>query len=127
MWKDTDIAYFAGIMDGEGSIYIQRRLHRGSTDYFPRFQVGNTDLVLMTWIKETFGGTLYEKRRLSAPEHWKAQYEWFSTRPLLDVLLPLITPYLKTKRRQAEIMMEFRDPPSRYDITIFQRPYLPRD
>jgi len=108
MWQETDLAYLAGIIDGEGSIYIQRRLVEGSWDYFARFQVVNTDATLIKWLHATFGGHIYEKKRSAPPPHWKPQYEWYTNRGLLDRLLPLITPYLKIKRLHAEAMSEFR-------------------
>lgn len=110
MWKDTEIAYLAGIIDGEGSVYIQKRITpAGSISYFPRFQVVNTNQEVMTWIKNTFGGLLYSKPRMKHNAKWKTQIEWFTTRRLLDQLLPLIIPHLIIKKRHAVIMMQFRE------------------
>jgi hypothetical protein len=108
MWNEGKIAYLAGIIDGEGSIYIQRRKTKSGWSYFPRFQVVNTNRKLMEWIKQTFGGLIYDKPRNHIQSHWKMQIEWFTTRGLLDHLLPLIIPYLVIKREQAEIMIKFR-------------------
>lgn len=108
MWTEAQISYLAGIIDGEGSIYIQSRNLKGSMDYFPRFQIVNTDKKLMDWIHQTFGGNLYTKNRLKHNPKWRTQYEWFTTRPLMDQLLDLITPFLICKKEHAQIMLEFR-------------------
>lgn len=109
MWKDTDIAYLAGIIDGEGSIYIQRRITKqGYFSYFPRFQVVNTNREIMDWIKNTFGGLIYDKPRIKHNPKWRMQIEWFTTVGLMDQLIPLIIPYLIIKKQHAIIMMQFR-------------------
>lgn len=108
MWTQTQLAYLAGILDGEGSIYIQSRIRNNSINYFPRFQVVNTNQDLLNWIKEIFGGTVYEKPRKHLNPKWKMQYEWFSNREQLDKILPLLVPFLIIKKKHAEIMLEFR-------------------
>lgn len=109
MWKESEIAYLAGIIDGEGSIYVQRRKTKTGWSYFPRFQVVNTNRKLMEWIHQTFGGLIYDKPRIKHNPKWKMQIEWFTTRSLLDQLLPLLIPFLIIKTNQAKIMIEFRN------------------
>ena len=109
MWTKEEIAYLAGIIDGEGSIYIQRRITpKGHYSYFPRFQIVNTNQKLMNWIHKKFGGLIYKKSRKKQNIKWKDQIEWFTTRGLLDTLLPLLLPFLIIKKEQAEIMIKFR-------------------
>lgn len=108
MWTNEQLAYFAGIIDGEGTIYIQQRNRPDAIDYFPRFQIVNTDHNLMDWIQKTFGGLLYTKNRSKHNKKWRTQYEWYTTRKIIDVLLPLVIPYLIVKKPQAEIMLIFR-------------------
>lgn len=118
MWNETQISYLAGIIDGEGSIYIQRRKTITGWSYFPRFQIVNTNRKLMEWVHQTFGGLIYDKPRKHINPKWKMQIEWFTTRGLLDELLPLIIPYLIIKREQAEIMIKFRES---FKIKYFKR------
>jgi hypothetical protein len=108
MWTEGQLGYLAGIIDGEGSIYIQRRMDNGTWCYWARFQISNTNKNLMNWIHETFGGLLYEKDRSKHNPKWKVQYEWYSQISLMDKLLPLVYPFLINKKTHAEIMMEFR-------------------
>jgi LAGLIDADG DNA endonuclease family protein len=108
MWTIAELSYLAGIIDGEGSIYIQSRKRSYAIDYFPRFQIVNTDKKLMDWIYSKFGGNLFQKNRIKHNPKWRLQYEWFTTRKLMDQLLELIIPYLICKKEHAQIMLEFR-------------------
>ena len=108
MWTEAEIAYLAGIIDGEGSIYIQMRKRTDAIDYFPRFQIVNTDKKLMDWIHNKFGGNLFTKNRIKHNPKWRTQYEWFTTRKLMDELLELVIPFLICKKEHAKIMLEFR-------------------
>lgn len=108
MWSIAQLAYLAGIIDGEGTMYIQRRMDNGSWTYWPRFQICNTNADLMNWVHQTFGGLIYKKERNHIKSHWKAQIQWYSKISIMDQLLPLIYPYLINKKPHAEIMMEFR-------------------
>jgi hypothetical protein len=108
MWTDTQLAYLAGIIDGEGSVYIQRRMDNGTWCYWPRFQITNTNRSLMDWIHKTFGGLIYDKPRKHHNPLWKMQIEWFTKISLMDQLLPLLHPFLINKKQHVEVMIEFR-------------------
>jgi hypothetical protein len=108
MWSGAQLSYLAGIIDGEGTMYIQRRLDNGSWTYWTRLQVCNTNRKLIDWIHQTFGGLIYKKERSHIKRNWKTQFEWYSKISMVDVLLPLLYPYLIVKKPQAEVMMEFR-------------------
>jgi hypothetical protein len=112
MWSETQIAYLAGIIDGEGTMYIQRRMDKRSSivtwSYWTRLQVCNTNPKLIEWIHQTFGGLVYKKERDHIKRNWKTQFEWYSKISMVDILLPLLHPYLIIKKPHAEVMMEFR-------------------
>jgi hypothetical protein len=110
MWTEIQLAYLAGIIDGEGTIYIQGRIKEGRNrfNYFPRFQVGNTDIKLINWLFDNFGGNRYTKDRSKHNPKWRTQYEWYTNPILLDQLLPLIIPFLVIKKEHAKIMFDFR-------------------
>lgn len=109
MWSTAELAYLAGLIDGEGSIYIQSRKRPDAIDYFPRFQIVNTDKKMIDWVYKTFGGNMFSKSRAKHNPKWKLQWEWFTTRKLMDQLMPLLLPYLITKKPHVEIMLKFRE------------------
>lgn len=108
MWKQTELAYLAGIIDGEGTIYIQKVNRKTFFDYFPRIQIVTTTPNLMYWIRDTFGGIVTCRDRSTENRNWKPQYTWYTTRKIMDQLLPLLHPYLIVKKKQVEVMIEFR-------------------
>lgn len=108
MWSNTDLAYLAGIIDGEGTIFIQRRMDNGTWTYWSRMQVVNTYKPLIEWIYSTFGGLMYTVNRSKPNRIRKTQYQWYTRISLVDVLIPKVYPYLINKKQHAEIFMEFR-------------------
>lgn len=108
--------YLAGILDGEGTIFIR---HRGARTEFPvgdrrrwrlwtlGVRVNNTDARLIDWLHEHFDGNKYfaEKSR-SAPHH-KPLHFWTITGRNTGPVLEAALPYMIIKKRQAEIAIEF--------------------
>ena len=101
-WTETELAYLAGIVDGEGCISISTsRKHEGC-----RLEVVNTDPRLIEWIHERFGGTI--RLRDDRPAHQKSIWYWFAgVQTAADILLALL-PYLVIKRAQATLLLEYR-------------------
>jgi len=102
--KRTDLAYAAGIIDGEGWIGIGRRGGKRH-DAYCRVTVGNTSEWLVKWLQFAFGGSISIYNR--NPDKWKRQYFWnLNEHQTLD-FLKAIYPYLRIKRPQAEIAIQF--------------------
>lgn len=106
------VAYLAGIVDGEGSIYIGNfscNPKTGAKYYQTNCQVTNTCKELIEWLHANFGG-LQSKR----PEHITEKYGqkpvfiWTASGELLTHLCELMLPFLVAKRKQCEIMLEMR-------------------
>jgi len=91
VWK---LAYFAGLLDGEGNIReIDHRIY-----------IGNTDMKMIEWLKENFGGTvsLGKKRK----PNWKPCHRW-EAHSIVDCqkICQAVLPYLITKREQAQSLL----------------------
>ena len=102
-WTETQLAYLAGIIDGEGCFYIQRP---GGKNHTLRLFVMNTAKPLIDYLYQTYGGWQYSRKKENST--WKIRHEWFVDRQIVDELLPLIHPYLVIKKEHCEIAMEFR-------------------
>lgn len=108
----TQIAYLAGIIDGEGSIYIgnfSSNPKTGSLYYQTNMEVTNTDKLLIDWLVENIGGrsTIYTAKQ--TPQNSRKEvYRWIVSGNLLTHLCHLLLPYLIIKKRQCEIMIEMR-------------------
>lgn len=100
-WKDTDLAYLAGFIDGEGSIAI---FHSGKR-YHLRFDIYNTNETVLVWIKEKFEGKIHRVGR--AREGNKQEYVWAAGQQRAAIILTACLPYLLIKKRQAEIFIDY--------------------
>jgi len=102
-WSETELAYFAGIVDGEGCF----AMHRHTEDRFgAQLQIGNTDLLLMQWIQRHFDGSLNLEKRRNAKH--QDVWRWTASASDLDRILQGLIPYLITKKRQAELFVAYR-------------------
>lgn len=101
-WTETELAYFAGIIDGEGCF----TLHNFGTHRFARqLHVGNTDVRMLEWIRARFGGNVKLERR-SKLQH-KPVWRWYSDANNLDAVIAAVMPYLICKKDRAELMLAY--------------------
>lgn len=108
-----NIAYAAGIFDGEGCIMINmgKRKNRPATSkasprYCIRASVSNTDYLLLQRFKDTFNGSIQTPKRLQA--HHAQGWTWYVTSKQAEIFLMRIRPYLLVKYRQVALALEFQ-------------------
>lgn len=101
-----ELGYFAGIIDGEGSICVVKDSTRGvgKETYSLRLSIVNTSKEMIDWIAERFGGNYDE---YSIRGRWKQIYavRWVGKKALETI--EIIAPYLVTKKPQAECAITF--------------------
>lgn len=108
MGIEADKAYAAGLIDGEGTILIThykpwRNRHEG---YRLVVELGMCDSVAPMWLQLRFGGRLKQYSRPKTT--MRPVYRWNLTDSKAAAFLTAIMPYLKTKRAQAEIAVEYQ-------------------
>jgi len=106
MSVETDLAYAAGIIDGEGCIGLYEKAGKHISSFRPSLVIAMNDVQVMQWFHRTYGGRLTEHIRKDT----KAEdgYRWcLDVRPPLVLLLTSLLPYLKTKHLQASIVIDF--------------------
>jgi len=105
MSSETNIAYLAGVIDGEGSIFINS---------FKAYclRISNTDLFLIEKLKEILLSEgievhIYEAGNNTQGKNWKKGYQLQMTRKseIIKVLNKII-PFLISKKMRAEIMRD---------------------
>jgi hypothetical protein len=70
-----DLAYTAGLMDGDGSIGLHRQHYRGrNASYNALVQVSTVHRGLAEWLQGIFGGHIVE-RKPKSPRH-RTQWNW---------------------------------------------------
>jgi hypothetical protein len=120
--KDKTKAYIAGLIDGDGSLYIRHgEDSNGCSQYVADFHIYNTYLPIMKWLVKHFGGS-WSIGRDATDEH-KTSYVWSPQGAKhSDWVLSLIIPYLQQKREQAKIFREYyalngkKNPEKRFEL-----------
>jgi hypothetical protein len=106
------IAYLAGIVDGEGCLYIgnvKQGKYGNGMQWHSMLKVTSCDEDLIIWLENTFGGSKDSRYRWTSKKAFtRPVYNWQATGPMLDYVLPAILPYLIIKRKQCEIMIRYR-------------------
>lgn len=103
-------AYFAGIIDGEGSIMLVRTgnsmLDGLYTSWTVKVQVANTDKELLFALQKCYGGVIVETNKLTKDRNWRAGYrlQWFGSEAI-DVI-KCVQPYLICKLEQGQIAID---------------------
>ena len=118
--KDTDIAYIAGLFDGEGSINITRRPERKKKHKGKGYRISNsmrismeiamTDKSVLIWLHEVLGvGTVTDKPRKGLRKNgtkYLMQYRWRCTFRDAYYVCCLIWPYAHTKLPKIQQVIE---------------------
>jgi hypothetical protein len=117
-----DLAYAAGIIDGEGTIGISElspgglrssgRPSRKSPQFRPYVSVIMVDPGIPAWLSETFGGPVhgYEPRQ----PHHKPIHKWTLNNQRAVTFCRLIQPHLRLKGAQAQLVIDYYD--GRFDL-----------
>lgn len=103
-----NLAYTAGIIDGEGSIGIAKHKSKSCKRGYVfelSVQVSSSDEWLCQWLKFGFGGSISHSVNKTGNPMW----HWIIAARKASDFLKLILPYLKLKQPQAEIAVRFQD------------------
>jgi hypothetical protein len=109
MAAETDLAYLAGLIDGEGCIRIKktkayRCQNRQTPGYHASISVRMVDEASIAFLHETLGGWYYlEKWRHS---EGRPLFCWQASDQVAGSVLRALLPYLRLKRQQAETVLE---------------------
>lgn len=108
--KKTDIAYIAGLIDGEGYIGIKRTTVRKdcqNRSYHARIQIRMVDEEAIKFIAKTLGGNYYYEQKHSINGRPLFCYQVSDLNA--ENILKTIYPYLKVKQKVAKSVIEFRE------------------
>jgi len=112
MTKQEDalnLAYAAGLLDGEGSIFIARvktNKNKSGLYFGLRIELGNTNEQAVRWMQCYFGGSVYE--RYADIDTRRTLWAWHLRGQQALGFLRIILPYLRIKKPQAELAIEFQ-------------------
>ena len=103
--NDTDIAYIAGLFDGEGCVsykqYMRKRPHnpRAYPTWQIKLEIAMTEKSILVWLCEVLGvGTVKEKKyKTKYTLGWKKQWRWRCSHRDAFKVCCLIFPYAHSK------------------------------
>ena len=102
--SDIEAAYAAGILDGEGSIYLSR-VHPSRWPS-PTVSVASTDRELLDWLRARVGGTIIQKKTYR-PQHSRSYDRKLTDRRALN-FLEIVRPFLVIQRKinRADLLLK---------------------
>jgi hypothetical protein len=112
MLTETEKAYLAGMIDGDGAVTIVELRSRGLgyEHYVGALEITNTNLQLIDWVKFRIGHLIeritVDRRRVVKGQ--KPVYRLCFRNQRAEEVLRVIYPYLVIKARQAELVFELR-------------------
>lgn len=109
---DTDIAYVAGLMDGEGCIRIKKAKAykcqgRVTPGYHASVQIKMVDQDAIEFACSVLGGWHYLEK--SALKSGRPLFTWQVSDQKAEDALRIVLPYLRVKRKQAAKVIELRE------------------
>jgi len=117
-FRPETLAYFAGLFDGEGSVSVAKRWigrYRRGYGLVLTIRIASTQHTILREAQQLFGGTVYRYWR---PSPWRPLYNWQLYGRRAQVVLSSLLPYLRLKRLQAELAMQF---PIRSSLRLTKR------
>jgi hypothetical protein len=109
--KERLYAYFAGAIDADGFISIQKTVRKNKSKVphvYYNAKIGLTstnNVAVLNLLKENFGGSVYSYKP-GNPNHRPWSVWQTSDKNARDILL-VLQPFLMAKKRQAEILIDF--------------------
>jgi hypothetical protein len=107
--EKIDIAYYAGIFDGEGCVMICKAKNKTSSRgvrYWLQCRVVNTDKWLIDSLYMAFGGSVFTRNRrdTNRMDIW----DWSASSKQAGNFLEIIYPFLHVKKQEAKVALEFQ-------------------
>ena len=106
--NETTLAYIAGFLDGDGSVFFQIVPR---PDYKQKFQIrtsigfyqDTTNVKILEWLKEQIGSGYIRHRKTGISDYTIVESKEVKR------ILTLLQPYVKLKKKQVELGLEILD------------------
>jgi hypothetical protein len=103
----SDLAYAAGIVDGEGCITARVFVNKyGFNQTTLVLQVCMCSHSVISWLVDRFGGRIMKRK---AKGRWRIRYTWRMRGHRVGPILKAITPFMIEKREQALLAIQISD------------------
>ena len=126
----ADLAWTAGIIDGEGSIFVmtQKRQDRErDTNYILRVSVQSTDPFMTSELKRMFpDGAEFSVNRYQN-ENWSDTLKWQLNGKKAARFLKEIKPFMRVKHTQADLAIEFQETTKKHWRNMEESDYIAQE
>lgn len=123
--KDTELAYIAGLIDGEGSVQLIRQI--SNTSYKAYFSlilsISNTDVRVIEWLLNCAGG---HKAEFEGKENRLNSFKWWMSDSKAQDLLYRVRPYVVLKVEQIDLVLDIRFNPLKNTYSIEEEQFRTR-
>ena len=130
--RESDIAYLAGLFDGEGSLqckkgWEKKKKHKGegyrmSNSMRISMEIAMTDESVIRWVHETLNVGSVIKRNVKglnkAGKKYKTQWRWRCTFREAYYVCRLIWPYVQVKLHKVEQVIDHYTPDHVFDENV---------
>ena len=130
--RESDIAYLAGLFDGEGSLqckkgWERKKKHKGkgyrmSNSMRISMEIAMTDESVIRWVHETLNVGSVIKRNIKglnkAGKKYKTQWRWRCTFREAYYVCRLIWPYVQVKLHKVEQVIDHYTPDHVFDGNV---------
>ena len=114
----SEIAYIAGLFDGEGCITCKKkptkrpdRKGKVYNQWYIRCEISMTDKEVISWLHKTLGfGWSAEKRYSKRPKNYKRQWRWCCGYRDALTFAKLIWPFAQVKLHKIEQIIDHYEP-----------------
>lgn len=110
--SENEAAYLAGLIDGEGTIFVQRvkggkKVSKCGFHYRAGLAISMTDRRLMKWVHRVTGVGKVSGVRRHKKKH-KPGFRWNVWSQQASALLLILYPFLRLKKRHATNLIRFQ-------------------
>lgn len=106
--KEEELAYIAGYLDADGCITIYRRKPTNTNGqknpiHYPDIHISSINQEIIKMFKDLYGGCITK----DTSQHKNPLYNWKPNISDMKNFLLSIRPYIKLKKQQCDIMINF--------------------
>lgn len=107
MGSQIDLAYCAGVIDSDGCITIKRRRVKTNSKWSAGAAVFVRQVTdeAVTLLQHLFGGKV--RQHAASTPGGRPLFQWYVDRAKAVAVATALLPYLRIKKRQAQILIEF--------------------
>lgn len=104
MAEVADLAWAAGLIDGEGCVLIAKRSER---DYQLRLTVAMVHKPTLDRLRSIFGVGNVRPHVGARPDGWRQKWVWLISARQALAVLELVRPFMITKAGEADLALQF--------------------